>query len=401
MIKKISAEQLKPGMFVHDLNARWLSHPFLSNTIKVSDEPTVEKIIGCGIREIYIDTDKGLDVTDAPTVDEVRQEIDYAIDQAADHEKEADIQHVPIKEELTRAKEIQQAAKQTIQHVMDDVRFGRQIETEKIQCTVHEMVESVFRNQDALLSLGRIRKTDEYTYYHSISVCALMVSFAKQMGFDQRLVEEIGIGAMLHDIGKMKIPIEILHKTDKLTEEEYEIIKKHVIFGKDILESTRGIAEASILMCAEHHERVDGTGYPEKLSGDEISVFGQMSAIVDVYDAMTSDRCYQKKMNPSEVLRKLFEWSKFHFNRNLVQRFIRCIGIYPIGTLVRLESGMLAVVINHGEKDILKPTVRVIFNSERKILVIPYDLDLSENGGDRVLSYEAPEQWDIDPIAYL
>jgi len=263
------------------------------------------------------------------------------------------------------------------------------------------MVESIFRNQDALMSLSRIRKKDEYTYYHSMSVCALMVSFARQMGFDKCLINEVGVGAMLHDIGKMKISHGILNKNDKLTTEEYEMMKGHVLIGKSILEETVGISETSILMCAEHHERIDGSGYPNNLKGDQMSVFGQMTAIVDVYDAMTSDRCYQKKMNPSEVLRKLFEWSSHHFNLDLVQRFIRCVGIYPIGTLVRLESGMLAVVIDHGETDILKPTVRVIFNTKREMLVIPYDLDLSNNGGDRVLRYEAPEQWDIDPIAYL
>ena len=401
MIKKISAEQLKPGMLIHDLNAGWLSHPFLSNTIKVSDEPTIKKIMDCGIREVYIDTEKGLDVPDATTADEVMREIDGAINTSAVHATEAVVPHVPIQEELVRAREIQKQARETVQNLMDDVRFGRQIETEKVEHVVENMVESIFRNQDALMSLSRIRKKDEYTYYHSMSVCALMVSFARQMGFDKRLVNEVGVGAMLHDIGKMKVPLAILNKKNKLTAEEYEMMKGHALLGKRILEETVGICETSILMCAEHHERIDGSGYPGNLEGDQISIFGQMSAIVDVYDAMTSDRCYQNKRNPSEVLRNLFEWSKQHFSLDLVQRFIRCVGIYPIGTLVRLESGMLAVVIDHGEKEILKPTVRVIFNTKREMLVIPYDLDLSRNGADRILRYEASEQWDIDPIAYL
>ena len=398
MIKKINTDQIRPGMFIHDLNAGWLSHPFISNTIKVDDYETVDKIVTCGIREVYIDTEKGLDVGGA-SGEEVIQGKKSGRGRAAGKGL-GNIAQVPVQEELIKAREIQREAKKTVQSVMDDVRFGRQIQTEKVEHVVENMVESIFRNQDALLSLGRIRKMDEYTYYHSMSACALMVSFARQMKFDPQVIHEVGVGAMLHDVGKMKVPPEILNGRGKLTNEEYEIIKGHVLHGNAILEETKGLTDTSIVMCAEHHERINGSGYPHKLKGDDISVFGQMSAIVDVYDAMTSDRCYQNKLNPSEVLKKLFEWSTSHFNKELVQRFIRCVGIYPIGTLVLLKSGMLAVVINHGEKDMLKPVVRVILNTQSKTRLVPYDLDLSANG-DSVERYEAPEKWGINPVTYL
>jgi hypothetical protein len=126
-----------------------------------------------------------------------------------------------------------------------------------------------------------------------------------------------------------------------------------------------------------------------------------MTAIVDVYEAMTADRCYQKKIIPSEVLKRLNEWSKHHFNRDMVQRFIRCVGIYPIGTLVRLESGMLGVILHHSEKSLLEPVVRVVFNPARETCIMPYDIDLCNNGGDRITGYESPEKWDLNPLAYL
>lgn len=415
------------GMFIHNLNAGWLYHPFFSRKIKVNDEKTIKKIQECGIREIYIDTEKGIDVADAPTLEEVNREVETEIKEGIEteikaavragiqagiqagignttevpDEEESMLPKVPIEQELTRAREIQKQAKQTIQKIMDDIRFGKQIETEKAERVVENMVESIFRNQDALISLGKIRKKDEYTYFHSMSVAVLMISFARQMGFDKRSIQEVGIGAMLHDIGKMKVPHEILNKSGKLTEEELNKIREHVVYSREILEGTDGISEISVTVAAQHHERIDGSGYPEKLEGDEISIFGQMTAIVDVYDAMTADRCYQKKFIPSEVLKSLYEWSKSHYNRDLVQRFIRCVGIYPIGTLVRLDSGMLGVIIHHSEKSLLEPVVRVVYNPVREMLIMPYDIDLSQNGGDHIKCYESPDKWDINPLAYL
>lgn len=407
MIKKIKVEQLKVGMLVHDLNAGWLYHPFLSRRIKISDEKTIQKITDCGIREVYIDTEKGLDVAGAPAGEEVNRGIEKEIDEELGNidetgeEKDDMLPRVPIEQELARAREIQKQARQTIQNIMDDIRFGKQIETEKVERVIENMVESIFRNQDALISLGKIRKKDEYTYFHSMSVGVLMISFARQMGFDRRSIREVGIGALLHDIGKMKVAYEILSKKEKLTDGEFEKIKEHAVFSRTLLEKAEGISEISVTVAAQHHERMDGSGYPEKLQGNEISIFGQMTAIVDVYDAMTADRCYQKKFIPSEVLKKLYEWSKHRFNRDLVQQFIRCVGIYPIGTLVRLESGMLGVIMHHSETSLLEPVVRVMFNPVRETLIMPYDIDLSNNGGDRITGYESPEKWDINPLAYL
>ncbi len=391
-------------MYIDDFNCSWMDNPFFSNSIKVNNEETIEKTIDNGIREVYIDTDKGLDVDDAPTENEVEQKIQTDMNKIIELEIDQKNTTV-IQEELVKAKEIKKEAKKTVQTMMDEIRLGKQVELEKADHVVETMIDSIFRNSDAITSLGRIKKTDEYTFYHSVSVSVLMISFGKHLGFDTQLLKKIGVGGLLHDIGKMKISIEILNKPGKLTDDEFKKIKEHAEQSRVILEQSPGINEISVQVAAQHHERFDGSGYPNSLKGEEISKFGQMAAIVDVYDAITSDRCYHKGMEPTEALKKLFEWSEFHFNNDLVQQFIRCVGIYPVGTLVILESGLLGIVLNHGGKSLAQPVVRVIFDTKKVRYITPYDIDLSQpcNGdsGDKVKDYESPNKWGIHPEMYL
>jgi len=401
MKKKIKVEQLRPGMYIDDFNCRWLDHPFFNNSVKVNNEKIIEKTIDNGIREVYIDTDKGLDVDDAPTEDEVKQEIQTEVSRILKTERESTNQ-VSVKEEIVRAKEIKKEAKQTVQKVMEDIRLGKQIKLDKVESAVEKMVDSIFRNKDALASLCRIKTVDEYTFIHSVSVCVLMISFARHLGLDSQTVKEVGIGGLLHDVGKTNIPIELLNKEGNLTEDEFIKLKEHAVQGIAIIYDCSDIYEASICVVAEHHERLDGTGYPNGLKGEEISKFGQMAGIVDIYDALTADRCYRKGIQPTEALKKLFEWSKFHYDSELVQQFIRCVGIYPVGTLVLLESGMLSVVLNHGEINLLQPTVRIVFDTKKMQYVTPYDIDLAQGGSeDMIKSYESPDKWNIRPEMYL
>jgi len=190
-----------------------------------------------------------------------------------------------------------------------------------------------------------------------------------------------------------------------LSEEEFSKVKEHVKRGCRIMEQSRDILEISILLTAHHHERLNGTGYPEGLSGSEISKFGQMASIVDVYDALTSDRCYREKIHPTEALRKLFEWRGLYFNKELVEEFIRCVGIYPVGTLVRLESGLLGVVTDHGEKGLLYPKVWIVYDTKKQKYVNSFEMDLSDMSGsgtgDMIVNYEMPEKWDLRPERYL
>ncbi|RJQ19750.1 MAG: HD-GYP domain-containing protein [Nitrospiraceae bacterium] len=405
MIKKINVKQLKPGMFVHDFNCGWLNHPFLTDSILVDNERIIEKVLKHGIQELYIDTDKGADVANAPTEEEVRREIQTEITRVVEQEK-TNIHPVPIQEELIRAGEIKKEAKRNIQSLMEDVRLGKQIQVEKTEHVVDEMIDSIFRNQDALVSLARIREKDEYTYMHSVSVGVLMIAFGRHLGCDVPLLRELGVGGMLHDIGKMIVSQVILTKEEKLTEKELELMKKHVEYSRILLEQTHGITETAVILAAQHHERVDGTGYPLGLKGDEIAYYSRAVAIADVYDAMTSQRCYQNRYQPTDALRKLYEWSNYHFDRDLMQQFIRCVGIYPVGTLVRLGSGLVGVIIKHGETSLLHPVIRIVYDSRKeKHIRVPYDLDLSlpagKGGEDRIVSYESPDKWGLRPEMYL
>lgn len=399
MIKKIKTKQLKPGMYISDLNSGWLQHPFLSNSLKVKDNKIINKITDYGIREVYIDTDKGPDVVDAPTREEVNRKIDSEIDKIIMPETDRG-NLVTLREELTKAREVRKEAKKTVESVMTDIRLGKQIEIEKVDHVVEKMVESIFRNRDALASLGRIKKVDDYTFMHSVSVGVLMISFGKFLGLDYKLVKELGVGGLLHDVGKVNVPVEILTSARRLTDDEFLQAKEHVIHSRNILEQAPGICENSVYVAAYHHERIDGSGYPEKLEGENIHKYGQMAAIVDVYDAMTSQRCYQRKYQPTEALKKLYEWNNA-YNGEMVQQFIRCVGIYPVGSFVRLESGLLAVVLAHGEKSLIHPTVRIVFDSKKKKYIMPRDIDLSRNGDDRVAGYERPGNWNINPEKYI
>lgn len=405
MIKKIKVEELKKGMYIHDFNCGWLNHPFMTNNMLVKSEEVIKKTIDYGIREVYIDTNRGYDVGDAPTEEEINAGIQTEIARAVEQEK-IERGPVPIQEEIVKAKEIKDEAKKTIQNIMDDIRFGRQIETEKVEHIVDKMIDSIFRNQDALVSLGRIKKKDEYTYMHSVSVGVLMISFGKHLGFDTSLLKEIGIGAMLHDIGKMMVPEAVLTKEEKLTDDEFAVMRKHAEYGRELMEKSHGMTDNAINIAAQHHERIDGTGYPQGLKGEEISYYSKAAAIADVYDAMTSQRCYQEKYMPTVVLKKLYEWSGSHYDRYLVQQFIRCVGIYPVGTLVRLESGLVGIIIKHGEKNLLHPVVRIVYNTKNdNFLRVPYDIDLSyesaSGGKDRILCYEPQDSFGIRPEMYL
>ncbi|PWB42111.1 MAG: phosphodiesterase [Rhodocyclales bacterium] len=402
-VKKIPVARLEPGMFIHDLNCGWMDHPFLSTRFKLGSEKDLRKIAEAGIREVYIDTDLGRDVSDAPTAAEVCGELDGELQQIA--EATAAAPRAATREELGRARKIHSEANLIMRSVMHDVRLGKQVQVEQLEPMVDKMASSILRNSGALLSLARIKNKDEYTFQHSVGVAALLIAFCRGLGLDEATLRQAGIGGMVHDVGKMQTPDRILNKPGKLTEEEFAVMRHHVVASREILEITPNISQTAVQVAAQHHERYDGSGYPNRLKGGEISRFGQMASIIDVYDAITSDRVYHKGMAPTEALRKLFEWSKFHFNPELVHAFARVVGIYPTGALVRLESGRLAVVVEQRESSMLQPLVRVVFDARRNHYLKPEDVDLSRalgrGGADRIVGHEAPEKWQIDPMRFL
>lgn len=399
VIKLIPVTRLRPGVYVHDLNCGWLQHDFLRNRFLVADAEDVRRIRALGVTEIRIDTARGLD-PDPPdavaTAPKASTPAAPAVPAPA-----TPTAHAPVKaaDTLERARSLHHEANMIVHDLLADVRLGRQIEVEKVEPLVARIVDSIFTRADALLPLARLKQHDRYTFQHSVSVCALMVALARTLELPRETIHEIAIGALLHDVGKARVPDEILNKPGKLTAAEFDHMKSHVVQGKLILQATPGISPVALEVAAQHHERFDGSGYPNRIAGEAISLHGRMAAIVDVYDALTSERVYHKGMPPTEALRKLLEWSTTHFEPRLVQAFIRSVGIYPTGSLVRLESRRLAVVqAQHPDKP-TQPRVKVLFHTAGHYLK-PEDIDLRQSQ-DRIVGDEDFAAWHIDPARWL
>lgn len=395
MIKKIKIEQLKPGIFVHDFNCGFNSSYLLANQTLIKDVRIIEHLRSFGINEVYIDTDRGDDVLDARPEIEVKRGTDRGLQQLATEEP-VSIRTVPLKEELLVAKDIKTQALSVIQKALDNARRGKDLETEEAYQLITKMEKSVIRNRDALVLLTRIRKKDEYTLMHSISVGAYILNFCNFYKVPHKRTLSLAIGALFHDIGKTKIPLQILNKPGKLDEEEFKEMKRHPFYSAEVLKTAKGLPEEAYDMGLHHHERFDGSGYPHGLKGSDIKTGSQLCAIADVFDAITSDRCYRNGMGKVEGLRKLYEWSEYHFNKDLTHKFIRSIGVYPIGSCVRLDSGRIGVVVGSTES-LVQPVVRVFHDDGAKGSLPIEDFDLSLTD-DHVTGYEDCERWDISSM---
>ncbi|RZI44082.1 HD-GYP domain-containing protein [Herbaspirillum sp. HC18] len=404
MIKKIRLNQLKVGMYVHDFNCAWINHPFFGSRMAVTTDAQIEKITGAGIRELYIDTGKGLDVDGAPTIEQSRKSVEIELQELARTAPDSPVR-VTVGQELRYAAQVKQRAHRVVRDAMRDARLGRAIELDQVEPVVQDITESILRNPGALLGLLRIKSKDDYTFLHSVTVCTLMVAFCRSLGMDAGTMHEAGLGGLLHDVGKALVPDEILNKPGRLTDEEFAVIRRHPQDGYEILLKSGAVGEIPLDITLHHHERMDGSGYTKKLPGERISMVTQMAALVDVYDALTSDRCYHKAITPVEALRMIFEWSKNEFSPQTVQAFMRCVGIYPVGTMVKLQSGRLGVVVEAHETNLLAPKVNVFFSTRSNTYIRPEQVDLSRpfgmGGGDKIVSHESPEKWRVDPARFM
>lgn len=392
-------------MFIHDFNCSWLEHPFFQRRMMLKSSRAINKIMKHGIRELYIDTKKGLDVPDAPKAETVESEIreEIATITAQTESRLGDItkiQPIPLKEEIKRAREVKYQARSYIENVLDNISQGVSTEIEQIAPVVDNMIESVSRNQNAMISLLKVKRRDEYTYLHSVSVGTLLIAFSKFLNLDQETIRQYGIGGMLHDVGKMRVPLRILNKPGRLTESEFKMMKMHATYSREILEQLKSLSPDAVAVAAQHHERYDGSGYPLGLKGDDIHPGGQLAAIVDVYDAISSERVYHSGLPPAQAVRKLYEWSKFHFNSELVQKFISFIGIYPIGSVVELETHLVGVVVSPNADT---PVVRVVYDRKYDKTMQPRDIDLSRSIGlsNKIVRYVNPSDHNINVSAVL
>lgn len=398
MIKKIGVQQLRLGMFLENFCGSWMEHPFWRTRFKLVHPQDLQRIRASCVREVWIDTSKGLDVAQG-TQAETCAEADGWTETPLEGTSEPP---VSLGEEIHRARQICLRSRQAITSMLQEARMGRAIQQEDARALVSEISGSIARNPHALLSMARLKTADDYTYMHSVAVCALMIALARQLGLEAPLVRQAGFAGLLHDIGKMALPTAILNKPGQLTPQEFDVVRQHPQLGCELLQAS-GVDDPVVLdVCLHHHEKTDGTGYPEGLKADGISLFARMGAICDVYDAITSDRPYKRGWDPCEAIHKMAQWSEGHFDTSVFQAFVRSIGIYPVGSLVRLSSDRLGVVLDPGRKSLVSPTVKVFYCDTLRMRVPPEVIDLAGPGcAERVIAREEPARWQFHDLDEL
>lgn len=302
--------------------------------------------------------------------------------------------------ELARARNICLAGKAQVEELFSELRLGKTISESSILPLVEEISASVLRNSAALISVARLKTHDDYSYLHSVAVSALMLALARQLKLDERLVRVAGVGGLMHDLGKAFMPLEVLNKPGRLTDEEFAIMKQHPSEGARALREG-GCDPEVVDIALHHHEHMDGRGYPDGLSGKEISLLSRMGAVCDVYDAVTSVRPYKQPWDPAIAMREMARWDG-HFDGRVFKAFVKSVGIYPVGALVRLASERLAVIVEPGIDSLLKPTVRAFYSTRLNEKVLPQTIDLAAPGcRDSIVSPENPEQWGLGNLESL
>jgi HD-GYP domain-containing protein (c-di-GMP phosphodiesterase class II) len=395
MIKEILATELVLGMYVEKLKGDWQDHPFWRSSFKIKLQKEIDLILKHGAKEVWINTDKGVDLTvSTPEPALPKKTIEGPAVEKPPVEKSGPAKAKPtLRQEISRARKICESSKEAVTSMFQEARMGKAVNMDDAEPLVLEIAASVWRNPSALINVARLKTQDDYTYMHSVAVCALMIALGKEMGMDEKQVAEAGMGGLVHDLGKAMMPMDVLNKPGKLTDEEFTIIKSHPEKGHELLLEGGGASEAALDITLHHHEKVNGLGYPHKLAGNDISKFSRMAAICDVYDAITSNRPYKEGWDPGTSVKRMANWEG-HFDKRIFQRFVKSVGIYPVGSLVRLASDKLGIVIEPGENSLLTPKVKVFFSLKPRQTIPVSVLDLAApSARDRIVGVEEQADW--------
>jgi len=273
---------------------------------------------------------------------------------------------ISVERELGAANGVRESTRRLVKDIFQEIELGKGIDGNKVQDAVHETVDSVLRNPDALTLLTQIKNKDEYTAEHSMNVSILSAAFARHLGMQRREIEEVAYCGLLHDVGKIRVPLEVLNKEGLLSSDELVVMKKHTVFGRDILMASDAMMSPAVDVAYSHHERMDGAGYPRQLPRENIPQIAKLIAITDSYDAITSARCYSRARSPFEALTIIYDSSGRQFDEKLTEQFIECIGVYPPGSVVEMTNGEIGIVLSVHPSHKLKPRVIMVRDAEKK-----------------------------------
>jgi len=405
MLKKIPVSQVRLGMFLQALEGPWMDHPFWKTRFVIGSPADLALLQQSVITECWIDLGKGLDVLESPTDDALTPVLPTPKGRADRRPALAPGRPAaapgpapapaPASEQRAFDDELKQAAaicnrgRAAVMSMFNEARMGRTIDHQGCVALVEDITASVRRNPGALVSLARLKTQDDYSFMHSVAVCALMVALARQLGLDEATCRAAGLAGLLHDVGKALMPLELLNKPGRLTDAEYALMRTHAVRGHELLLQGAEASPEALEVALHHHEHFDGSGYPHGLVGEATGLFARMGAVCDVYDAITSNRPYKAGWDPAESIAQMASW-KGHFDPAIFNAFVQSLGIYPTGSLVRLESGLLAVVVEQVPGAMVSPKVRVFFNTHNQLPVAPRLLNLSRPGvADRIVGRES------------
>ncbi len=387
MLRRIPPSQVKMGMYIHGFEGSWFGHPFWRTRFLLERPEDLAAILASEVQAVVIDVERGL----APAA-----AAPGAVPPVA--RPPAPAAGVPVpprdtaKTDREHAKKTIARAKRVMKGVLDGAASDQQVDAEAATAVAEEISNAVDRNPAMFIDMARLKSKDEYTYLHSVSVCALMVNFARQLELDEPIVRSMGLAGLLHDVGKMTVPDAILNKPGPLDHAEFALIRKHPQQGHAMLEKGEGVTQEVLDVSLLHHEKIDGSGYPFGLKGDAIGLAARMGAICDVYDALTSDRAYKQGWTPLHAATEMYSWNG-HFDRELLFKFLRSIGVVPTGMLVRMRSNRLGIVLPDGARE-TRSKVRIFHCALERSPLTLEDVFLSSSGGsDHIVGEEDPARW--------
>ncbi|MGM0593269.1 MAG: HD-GYP domain-containing protein [Pseudomonadota bacterium] len=376
--KKVDVADLTLGMYVVELDRPWLETPFLFQGFPILSQEELKQLRSC-CNYVYVDEQQSVTIkpehaAQSPHGRPVKRFGTRRLNLPG-QERSVPPNRRRFEQVLPQAKAVYEQAHRYINDIFEEIRIGRTLSIDQARSLTDETVDSLMDNENTLVWLTLLKRKDEYTSFHSINVCVLSVLFGRYLGLSEDELRVLGLGALLHDIGKMRVPLAILNKSSRLSSEEMAQMQQHPALGVEILADSSGIPPQVREIVHSHHERIDGSGYPRGLEGDEIGLYPMLVSIADVYDAMTSDRAYHLRISPHEALNVMYGWASSHFPEELLEAFIRCLGIYPVGSLVELSSGEVGVVLTVNRENHLSPTLLLVLDRNKA----PYDLPKTLN----------------------